>query len=443
MTTNLLDSQDDLGINAPVNGRVKIQKTSTCAPIQRASYTVAINTTRLGVQPGKLGDTIVYYKYGDWYNDDGSILYNYTWIYNTHSYLDGYGYGVKSFSALGGQNANGWKPIPALDATDADLSLMFVSANSVSYNQPVDDPIFAAHQPLQVDNTTTIYETDGPGGVIGCSEQYRICNPVNHKCTPYRGSYQNVAALGSTVDGLGFNLLQNATALRIAVLFMTTSEYRATNTRSGNCLRASEILNEQNSPGLPANQWQIEVSAWFDAGLAALQAGVQQLAANTANLVPGSFLQSYDSTKDEVYHDFCYSQLVNDNAGTISFSILGLAILFIVGGLIIFTSLTIDTVIGYIQQKSGKGLHARMEWLVNDKLQTHMMLMRELRLGQWYTAGIQGIPTTVGGAQKFWGPAENELRAQSFVDGRDGETGVQLVQHEAADTHEAKGWNQQ
>lgn len=205
-------------------------------------------------------------------------------------------------------------------------------------------------------------------------------------------------------------------------------------------MRVTENLSDLTQIAtIPVDQWQIEVSAWFDTGLAKLQAQVQQLAASTVNWLPGSRLQAYtaENTSPMFYH-FCRSQLVNDSAGSTSFSVLGLAILLIVGGLIILVSLTIDTVVGFIQRKTGRGPHARMEWLFNDRLQTHMMLMRELHLGQWYDGLVQKIPKTIGSKHKFLGPSERELCAQRSAQGAEGETGVQLVQHENVTAHDGK-----
>lgn len=437
MTTKLLDSQNDLGINAKSKDRVQVQKSSVCAPLKRTEYSTVVEGTNQTTEFGTAGDDIIFYNYGSWYHDDGSLLDNYTWVYNTHTRFDATGYSVKSISSQVGPTSV-WAPIAALNTTDADLSMMLVSGNSIRYSNPVNDPIFAAHGPAIANAliNKTVYTSDAAGGVIGCSEQYRICNPVNNKCTPFAGASQQIDNISPDMD---FNLQQLSTTLRITAWFARSDASTVTSTRSGSSLRANEIVDGLFSPGLPSNQWQIEVSAWFDVSLSIIQAGVQSMAANTANIVPGSTFQTFNST-DGPFYDFCSSQLVNDSTGTISFSVLGLVILFMLGALVIITALTLDVIVGYIQMVKGKGLHARMEWLVGDKLQTHMMLMRAHNLGQWTNGDIQLIPTTVGGEQKFYGPAQNELRAQHLVGDSDGEADIQLVQHES-DPHEAKRWN--
>lgn len=122
---------------------------------------------------------------------------------------------------------------------------------------------------------------------------------------------------------------------------------------------------------LPPNQWHIEVGSWFDAGLARLQQRTQEYATGPANVPRGSYILTPNPTflVDVPYRAMCHSQLVNDSSDTMSFSVLGMSILFGVGAMIIFTSLTIDTIIGWIQLRLQKGLHARTEWLVSDKLE--------------------------------------------------------------------------
>ena len=103
--------------------------------------------------------------------------------------------------------------------------------------------------------------------------------------------------------------------------------------------------------------------------------------------------------------NFCYSQIVNDSSDTMSFSVLGLVLLLGIGGIIICVSLTVESVVGYIQQKTGRGSHARMEWMTNDQLQMQRLLFSEMRLGQWTEDPNEKIPTTVKGDDRFVGLA--------------------------------------
>ena len=65
-----------------------------------------------------------------------------------------------------------WRPIPEMTREDADVSLIFVIGNSISYLNPVDDPLFAAHR-RSLSDDQTIYLPDYPAGALGCTEQVR------------------------------------------------------------------------------------------------------------------------------------------------------------------------------------------------------------------------------------------------------------------------------
>jgi hypothetical protein len=79
----------------------------------------------------------------------------------------------------------------------------------------------------------------------------------------------------------------------------------------------------------------------------------------------------------------CYSQKVQLTDGTISFSILGLSIILTVGFMIIFTSIFLATIVGYIQRKFHKREHAWLSWLLDDKFQLQRMAFEEARMGDW------------------------------------------------------------
>jgi hypothetical protein len=84
-----------------------------------------------------------------------------------------------------------------------------------------------------------------------------------------------------------------------------------------------------NQAPIPDNQWMIEVGHWFEAGLARLQRGIVEYATGPTNIIPG--LNVY-LPNDVVSKAMCDSQKVTDPQGTISISVLGVAIILAVGG---------------------------------------------------------------------------------------------------------------
>jgi len=440
MTTGMLDSHLDLGINSRKEHRMLVEKSTTCAPLHEKGYATYVNATDEN-NLGWVGDTVAVYNYGVTINYDGTITNN-TYYYDTRLSALQYGYSLSAYQALAGQGQTGGVlvPIPALNTTNADLSLLFIAANSIAYQQPVDDPVFAAH--IHFNDTLAgtyvdFYDADAYVSVVGCSEQYRACNPINNVCTARLGFIQLQEALVNNKDGLELNYVQNATITRIESALQLSSVYYATYGRGGSALRATEVLQQTSSGALPNNQWQIEVSSWFDTSLARIQQKVQEYAIGPAFVPSGSYVQPPNPTLaiDAPWLDFCVSQIVNDSSDTMSFSVLGLALLFVLGGIIILTSLTIDTIVGYIQYKTGKGLHARMEWLTNDKLQLQRLLFQEMKLGNWSDDPEHKIPITTVRDDKFVSVADKhvDFLMRERRSGEEDGAGVQFIQEYSQD----------
>ncbi|KAK4926787.1 hypothetical protein LTR66_016325 [Elasticomyces elasticus] len=253
-----------------------------------------------------------------------------------------------------------------------------MAQNSVRQKAPTYDPMFLATT-LNNDTGTAYYTHDTSTTTVACAEQYRICNPRN-------------------------------------------------NTRGGQALRATDTLFNLDQAPLPNNQWHIETSSWFNAGLAQLQAKIQEYATGPSNIVPGSYNWQ---PNDPVSKAMCYSQLINDTT-SMSFSVLGMGILFGLGGLIICLAMCIDTIVGWIQMKTGRGLHGRMEWLMNDRLQMQRLLYVAIGLGAWRDDPSAKIPMVIG-REKFPGVAEQYLsgvgRHDTVLDDKDHDgADAQLVQ---------------
>jgi hypothetical protein len=63
-----------------------------------------------------------------------------------------------------------WSPMPELARTDADVVITMVPLNGTYFETPVDDPFYSAHKNRTVGDMT-IYVSDLPAGVLGCTEQ--------------------------------------------------------------------------------------------------------------------------------------------------------------------------------------------------------------------------------------------------------------------------------
>lgn len=334
-------------------------------------------------------------------------------------------------------------PIPQLDSTVADVTLLFIAPNSVTYGQACYDPIFPATTFV---NTTSLgtrvqyYDTDRYISLLGCTEQYRICNPVTNVCTDRLGLMQLQTTFNENDDRLSLNDLQNATAARTLLALQVSSIYYATFTRLGGALRATETLHGLQQQYLPPTQWHIESGSWFDQGLARLQQRIQEYATGP-NVVPiGSYLVRPNPDLfpgDKPWLAMCYSQFINDTTNTMSFSVVGLTVLFGLGLIIIASSLLVDTIVGWIQTRFNIGLHAWAEWHVNDKMQMQRLLHEATGLGHWKDGWFSTVPVTAT-PDVFPGPGERHLRRRTteMNDGRG--AAVELVNEHFDDKHDGR-----
>lgn len=371
MDTGLIDSHFALGINAPARGRVGIRKVTTCAPLHVKKFVTILtgNETNQALPQ----DYVWEMQYGNLSTDTTTVTTNFTFSYNTHTALDNVGYSIGAAEALAQFPGNAWVPIPALNRTDADISIIMINPNSMRFAAPNNDPVFGAYEMSSyVDNqgqNHSWYAGQYWVSVIACAEQHQICNLLNGACTPLVGS---MTLLGQSLStDVGLNPVQQIIMDRISAVVPFTSVYQTVYPRKDSALRAQETVTELEQAPIPDNQWMIEVSHWFETGLARLQRGIVEYATGPTNIVPG--LSIY-MPNEVVSKAMCNSQKITDPRGTISFSVLGVAIILGVGGLIIGVSLVLDTIVSFIQHRWNKGQHARLNWILDDKLQLQRMV---------------------------------------------------------------------
>ena len=284
---------------------------------------------------------------------------------------------------------NGWIPIPELNRTDADVAIFVLAQNSIYYDSPVSDAFFSANIVLLSPEVgtgvnLTYYKTDKYISALGCVDQHQFCNPINKKCTPLTGS--NIAR--GFFPELAFNARQSATAWRILLQTMFINMYFSAHGRGSNALRASETLSDLEQVGLPNYQWQVEVDSWMAVGMAKLQQLIVQYATGPPSVAGNSFvLQPQDSD----WQAMCDAQKVRSADGTTSFSVLGVAIILILGAFLILTNLVLDICVGFIQHKLDWGDHKRLQWAIDEKLQLQRLAYEEAGQGVW-SGGASAVP---------------------------------------------------
>ena len=269
--------------------------------------------------------------------------------------------------------------------------------------------MFAAHITMDLSSYlagAVYYYSDYFVTTMGCIDQYKICNPENNQCTDLMGIMQVLPWIDyNNDDKLRLNKVQQAITTRLMRGAETSSIGSVVFAMGDNALLAKDVLVQSTmSAGLPPNQWQLEMQGWVDKGLADLQLKIVEYATGPTNIVVGSRVdqpwedEDGDITVNAAAKAMCYSQMINDTTDTVSFSGLGMLVLFGIGGLIIVLSLFIEMIVGWLQQKFNIGMHARMCWLLDDKLQLHRYLNQELGHGQWQE-DFEHMPATVSPQQ--------------------------------------------
>lgn len=287
-------------------------------------------------------------------------------------------------SAYVGTDPSGsvWSPIPALNRTDADVELLSIQFNSLLFFEPCDDPAFSSHVVSTVNSPDpstpdlTLYSPDSPMSFIACSHQHQICKDPN-SCTVLHGS----SYILDEVQNLGLSEVQLNTTERIFQPAQSTGFYYAVSGRSAAALVAQQTVNDQFQDPLPNNQWMLEVSSWFNTGLAMLQKGVQDYASGPPAIPEGWSIKPPENT---VQRAMCYNQIVRMANGTVNFSVLGLAILVIISFLIILFSWFQETIVGYLQLSIfHRGEHARLHWILDNVFQLQRIAYEAQGLGTW------------------------------------------------------------
>jgi hypothetical protein len=90
----------------------------------------------------------------------------------------------------------------------------------------------------------------------------------------------------------------------------------------------------------------------------------------------------------------CRNQMVRDIGQHQSFSLLGLALIIALGGVIIVLGMVTDTLVGWLQI-GRKTEYRRRQWILEENLQLQRAAYEGIGVGNW-EKGLTVIPTTTG-----------------------------------------------
>ena len=249
--------------------------------------------------------------------------------------------------------------------------------------------------------------------VMGCIEQYQICNPnlaATSMCTEL-SRLEQVKNQSSTHD-LGFNPHQVHLAQHLIKLLSLSTLDGIISSMGSSALVAMKYESSSTSISspLPDNQWKIEVTNWHHMMQTALQQHVIDFAAGPADPHWGQYILKPSFTG--AGHDLCSAQKMRDTS-FMSFSILGLTIIFIIGGLLIALPPLLPILTRWAQQLGKKGFHRPDYWLLADAIHLQQMAFEGAGLGTWQGRN-NTMPVTVQGEKfrlpQFEDPTDSDVK---------------------------------
>lgn len=227
----------------------------------------------------------------------------------------------------------------------------------------------------------TSYYTERPIGALACIQQYQFCNPSleeDKSCTTLDGIFEATRIASSTLfpqpeDSEKF--LWSLAAIRD----MAGGFNELISWVKGGSLLAGDYVSNLGQDGLPDNQWELELEHWFKFTMADLQRAILDQA--TGPVVPEA-VSLYSAPTSPEARTVCGSQKIRSDSYT-SFNVLGLVLIFSIGGLIMLIAACLPSVTARLQRKKP---FAGIEWVTNDTLQLQRLAHEAVGAGQWQGA---------------------------------------------------------
>ncbi|KAF7505123.1 hypothetical protein GJ744_001263 [Endocarpon pusillum] len=398
LDSGFINSHFDLGINAPPENRFLYRTIRECTPLHNEGYTRRVNVTR-----GSNSSTfypVVDFLYGSTYGYENSTYRYSARLPMTSSTRDGTR-GISEYILLSqtyyapgakldelSEWENEWSPIPELLIPDGDVTILFLSANDIRFLDQVDDPWYSAHTPagemeirganFSAISSLPIYVRDDPVRALGCIERFQFCNPNvsnNFSCTPLGGITQAV----QLAPDLYQNEVQRAHVKWSATMIISMSAglSAVSNFLGTSSLQSRSTLMEGRQSSLPENQWEVEIESWFKVIMADLQRVILEQATGPTQPAIRQFLTRPNNTEE---HQVCANQKIRSDSFT-SFNVLGLTIIFALGGLITLISFVLPIAVERVQRR--RNPYSSVEWIANETLQLQRLAHEAVGAGTW------------------------------------------------------------
>ncbi|KAI0465764.1 hypothetical protein F4859DRAFT_519793 [Xylaria cf. heliscus] len=402
LDTGYLDSHEYFGLNSPQDQRVLWRNVLHCAPLATAGFTEVIPSDNATLYYYGTHDPIPYLYKAD------SVESQYKRVLVDHSYPATHAeYNLDSFRAAVTNQSfdpenSSFMPIDLLSRDDADLHVILLSGNGVLFLAPTSDEWYrVATTPSNiienlgnVSYTYQRYLPSEPTSALGCTDQYQFCNSAlkgTTGCGPLaslRDAIRGATPFFNTSyvefrTGITSGAAENSDLARF--VYMASRFFGVDKTITGivahlgsSALLSRRTLTQGDQGPLPSNQWQLDVSHFWDITLAVMQGSFVDTAYGPTD---SDFLQSWVNYTSPALKNLCNNQIIQTTAYG-SFSLFGLFFTLVSGLLIVLISYILEPVSGYLC-KRGYNQYAHMEWVTSGTLQLQRLAHEELGSGVW------------------------------------------------------------
>ncbi|KAJ0110219.1 hypothetical protein J7T55_000651 [Diaporthe amygdali] len=293
-------------------------------------------------------------------------------------------------------------PDPRLFRPDADLLLIFLSGNGVTFYEPTNDPWYRGFVPWgEVHGvsgarewTKNVYRPDEAASPLGCIQQQQYCN-AEHKCGELASFYDSMTTAAPFFD-TPLEVIKWPTNVSSQTssqfswfedIIASTYELRALLTGLGTASLASRRDFQLGFMAqIPTNQWKLDVTHWWATELA----GVQAAFVNAAHgPIDPSLFQNTGRPSNKYMESLCHNQKILSTDYT-SFSLFGLYFTFALGVLIILVSYLLEPIFEYLVRRRKYEEYKYLEWTGNETLQLQRMAYQGLGSKAWsgYTDSV-------------------------------------------------------
>ena len=196
-----------------------------------------------------------------------------------------------------------FEPIPELQRTNADVTVLFLSASGVISTKEVNDLWYSSHNSVGVKTgeygSLKVYYADYEASPLGCTSQYQVCIPDaagRRYCTDLGG-------IGS------LKIPEEQEDLFVSIINRSLTEvFGVVQNLGADTLTSKYTLNRGNQAPLPDDQWKRDVRNWIDIYLAAMQGMVRDAASGPAS---PEMLQFIAKPSTDISKYFCKNQVKN------------------------------------------------------------------------------------------------------------------------------------